>query len=131
MKAHASFKIDRWEETDKRDAPGARFVSTVVDKTFEGDLEGQSAACLTMAHGPSDLRAYCGYEHITGVLFGRKGGFILLHDAIAGPDQAPQAHWRILEGSGTGEWTGIAGSATITPREGQDHAFDLEFTWPE
>ena len=56
--------------------------------------------------------AYVGIERVDGTLHGRKGGFVLQHEA-GGTDGVPWMTWKIVETTGTGELAGIHGEGQI------------------
>lgn len=133
QRVEATFAIDRWEEQPAIDAGGATFVRTSIAKTFSGGITGTSVAEMVMAAaGPDDpptTRAYAGFERITGRVDGRDGSFVLVHDAAMWTGGG-RAAWTVLEGSGDGGLTGIAGTAAITRPPDGGHAFTLDYTLP-
>jgi hypothetical protein len=46
----------------------------------------------------------------SGSVLGKKGGFAAHDEGTCQPDGTIEARWRIVEGSGTGALTGIAGA---------------------
>lgn len=122
-RAEASFRITGWEETDLED-DGVRIYRTEVTKTFSGEVEGTSRAWLVMATTSSDTAAYCGIELLEVSVQGRKGTFLLKHDALGGPE-GQEASWVVVPGSGTGELAGLAGIARIDRAADGSHAFTL------
>jgi hypothetical protein len=124
--AQAEFVITSWEE-DPVVADAAGSVSrTRVVKQFSGDIAGTSEAWLVMSVVDDSHMAYCGAERFDVTLDGRAGGFVLLHDAV-NDGASGHARWVVQGGSGTGDLTGLAGTAEIDRREDGGHGFTLHY----
>jgi hypothetical protein len=67
-------------------------------------------------------RAYVAFERLAVAVQGRKGTFVLHHTA----SEAGMS-LRVLPGSGTGELTGISGTAEIIQDEAGTHTFKLDY----
>lgn len=129
--AAASFTFERWEEDEVLDTEGARFVRTSFVKTFAGDLEGTSRGEMVMAHALDTSAAYTGYERVEGILAGRSGSFILRHNAHTGDGSAAGgaggSEVAVMASSGTGEMSGISGTATIERHDDGGHTLTLDY----
>lgn len=127
--ATASFVIDSWDETPYDDTTGTRLSRARVTKTFSGEVEGTSVAELLLGVVEGGAMAYSAFERLDVAVHERRGTFVLHHNAgmtAAGPT----ATWTVLDGSGTGGLTGLAGSATIERHEDGSHTFVLDATLP-
>lgn len=111
IQAAAPFIIEGWEETTILDQDGVRVYSTHLTKRLEGDLEGTSVGDMIMVHVGEEPAAYCGFEHVTGILAGRAGAFLFHHNAAAGIEGGLSI--TVVPGSATGELKGLLGSASI------------------
>ena len=104
--AEGTFDIDRFDTQDPHDnRDGVTLARAHITKTFHGDLAGTSETdiiTVTTEH-PA---AYVGIERFDGTLHGRKGGFVLQHNA-GGEGGVPWMTWKIVETSGTGDLAGI------------------------
>ncbi|WP_158888195.1 DUF3224 domain-containing protein [Amycolatopsis anabasis] len=121
----ASFTVDSWESANYDEAEGAELGRTSLTKTFSGAIEGSSA--VEMISGITGTsRAYAAFERLSVSLGGRKGTFVLQHAAF-GPEGVDL---RILPGSGTGELTGISGTASIERHQDGSHTFTLSYELP-
>jgi Protein of unknown function (DUF3224) len=118
-----TFVIDAWEPQEDADTvPGTARVS--IRKTFAGDLVGTSRTqILTFA-----TQSYCGFEVVEGTVAGRTGTFALRHAADAGGGE-PWMTWTVLDGSGTGELTGVRGEGQIDRADDGTHSYWLELTF--
>lgn len=119
----SSFEITSWEETDLVEGD-VRVYRTDVEKRFSGDIEGTSEAWLVMTITPSGPAAYVGLEVFDVTIGGRSGTFVLKHDATATSD-GQEASWDVVSGSGTGELSGLEGTAQIERHEDGSHTFTL------
>lgn len=125
-RATSTFDITAWEPEEYDNQDDVKLTRTHVAKAFHGDLEGASAAELLMAGAPGGSAIYVGVERISGTLAGRSGSFVLVHDAsMAGDEQSLSL--TIMRDSGTGEWRGIRGAATITIDADGGHTFILDY----
>ncbi|WP_410571301.1 DUF3224 domain-containing protein [Amycolatopsis sp. cmx-4-61] len=120
--ATASFTVDKWEPQATDEFAGNEFARVAIAKTFTGAVEGTSDVELLTASN-STSRAYVGFERLEVSVDGRKGSFVLHHTA----DEEAGMAVKILTGSGTGELTGIAGTALIEV-DGDDHRLTLTYT---
>lgn len=128
MHATATFDIDDWKNEPIDDGDGTPRARAHVLKTFRGDLEGTSAAELLLAGTPVDgSQAYVALERITGRLGGRAGTFLLQHSARANRG-VQEAEWTIVADSGTGELTGLAGTAEIIVGADGGHTITFDYT---
>lgn len=125
--AAGTFDIDGWEEgSPYDDRDGVKLARVQVTKTFHGDLEGTSVTDLTTVHTEAGPAAYVGIERLEGTVHGRKGTFVLHHNAGV-LDGAPWLSWRIVETSGTGELVGLRGEGQIIVAEDGGHCYTLDY----
>ena len=121
--AVAPFTIETWEEDACDERAGARLVRTRITKTFTGDFDGTSEAFTVMCHAAvQESSAYVGFERFLGSLHGRSGTFVLHHTA-----SGAGASWTVVPDTGTGELTGIRGTAGISIAEGGAHTLTLRY----
>lgn len=110
--AVAEFEITGWDVATAEDegGEGAALARTVVRKRFSGPLEATSVTELLTAV-TSGGRGYVAVERIEGVLDGRAGSFVVQHGGL-GDGATATAFGDVVPGSGTGELTGLRGSAS-------------------
>jgi hypothetical protein len=98
------------------------------DKTFHGDLAGESKGQM-LAWGTGETSgAYVALERVEGTLGGRRGSFVLAHkgEMTAG---VPDMLVTVAPGSGTDELTGLSGRMVIHIAAGK-HSYDFEYALP-
>ncbi len=102
----------------------------VLEKQYSGDMiatgKGKMLTAVTDTKGSA---SYVAIEHVTGVLNGKEGSFVVHHTGTmaGGVDQLSIA---IVPDSGTEELTGIAGKLTLKVVDGE-HVFELEYSLPQ
>jgi hypothetical protein len=126
-KAEGTFNLDRFDAEDPYDDhDGVKLSRAHISKTFSGDLVGTSETDLitVTAENPA---AYVAIERFDGTVHGRKGTFILQHEA-GGTGGVPWMTWKIVESSGTGELAGLRGEGQINigPDGGHSYVIDYE-----
>ena len=119
--ATASFALDKWEPQATDEAAGTEFARVAIAKTFTGAVEGTSTVEMLTASNATS-RAYVAFERLDVSVDGRKGAFVLHHSA-----DDTGLTLKILTGSGSGELTGISGTASIEIDEEKNHTFTLTY----
>jgi hypothetical protein len=129
MQATASFVLDTFNQDPPFHEDGTiRFGRAHIDKTFQGDIQGQSTVEMLSMQG-NDGAGYVALERIEASINGRSGSFALLHaGTMVGDDQ--WATWPVVPGSGTGELAGIRGEGKITIAADGSHTFTLTYDLP-
>lgn len=98
-----------------------------LDKKFSGDLEGTSRGQMLGFRSATDGSAgYVAMEKVTAKLGGRSGSFVLQHTGTM-TRNAPHLSVTVVPDSGTGEFTGIAGTMTIIIAGGK-HNYEFAYT---
>lgn len=102
-----------------------------IDKRFHGDLDATSAGEMIAARTATEGSAgYVAMERVNGALLGRRGTFVLQHNATM-TRGAPYLNIVVVPDSGTDDLIGLTGSMTIVIAEGGKHSYDFEFELPE
>jgi hypothetical protein len=127
-RAIATFEVTAWEETVYAEpADGPKLARVTVNKTFQGDIIGESSAELLMSQGQNGYAGYVALERVTGSVAGRSGSFDVQHCATQGGPSA-KAFWLVVPGSGTGELRGLIGDVTYRHDEsGAIFTLDYDF----
>ena len=114
MSTHATgtFEIDNWDEKSYDVRGGAKLSRAHVNKTFHGDVEGESTTDLLLAHVQEGSAAYAGFERYVGSIHGRSGGLVLQHSESGNREIAKQVvALSVVRSSGTGKLRGLRGMA--------------------
>jgi Protein of unknown function (DUF3224) len=127
IQAKGAFTVDSWDAQDPfDDTDGTQRARVRITKTFSGDLAGTSDADLITVGTAAGPAAYVAIERFEGTLSNRKGGFVLQHSAGATTGESWLV-WKIVEGTGTGELTGIRGEGEIIRAEDGSHSYRLDY----
>jgi hypothetical protein len=125
-KAEGTFNLDRFDAEDPYDDhDGVKLARAHISKTFSGDLVGTSETDL-MTVTAENPAAYVAIERFDGTVHGRKGSFVLFHEA-GGKDGAPWMTWKIVESSGTGELAGLRGEGQINIDPDGSHSYVIDY----
>lgn len=120
--AKGTFKIDSWDEQPYAD----KLSRAQVKATYSGDIEGQGETEWLMCYREDKTADFVGFQRIVGDLGGRSGSFVLQSTGAFDGKEAtgPLA---IVEGSGTGELAGIAGTGTFSAPMGGEPSLSLDY----
>jgi hypothetical protein len=122
----STFVNRRHEAETYDDREGAMLGRIHIERSFQGDLEGEATAELLTATAENGAAVYLALDRISGRLEGREGSFVLHHRGILSADGA-EIDGAIVPGSGTGELKGITGQGAITVDEDGTHRLTLEY----
>ena len=124
--AHGTFEVTL---TPEPDSLGTALGRMRIDKTFSGDLAGNSEGTMLAAHGSVKGSAgYVALEEVKGTLGGRSGSFVLQHSGTMDRG-TPSQSVTVVPDSGTGDLVGLRGTMTILQEEG-GHAYRFTYELP-
>ena len=126
--ARGSFEVKlapQKADNPQAEASGVGRIS--IDKEFDGDLKATSQGeMLNVFDHEKGSGGYVALERVTGTLDGKRGSFVLQHNATMNRS-AGVMNIVVVPDSGTGELAGIAGSMTVSI-EGKQHFYYLDYT---
>ncbi|MFE9773914.1 DUF3224 domain-containing protein [Streptomyces sp. NPDC005931] len=119
------------------DAAGAeaaypRLAHATVTNAFSGGIEAEATVCdYAIAYLTKETGTFAGMERVTGRVDGRAGTFVAEERGVFAADGTVRCTLEVVEGSGTGELTGLRGSGGFTYRHGEEKvayafAYELE-----
>ena len=106
--------------------PNANLGRMSIDKQFHGDLEATSQG--EMLSVMSDVQGSAGYvaiERVSGALNGRRGSFVLQHNATMNRGE-PFLNIIVVPDSGSGELVGLSGTMRIVIADGK-HSYEFDY----
>ena len=129
-KATATFEVTNWDERPTVQADGGSKVTQAsVTMSFSGDLEGDGNVEWLMAYaGDEKTASFVGLERVVGKLDGRDGTFVLQHTGTFDGAVA-KAELAVVDGSGTGDLTGLTGAGTFEAGMGSDGTRRIELDY--
>ncbi len=128
--ATGTFEVQLSPLTSYNQSADAKLARRSIDKQFHGDLEATSKG--EMLSAGTDVKGSAGYvaiERVDGLLRGRRGGFVLQHNATMNRG-VPELNIIVVPDSGTGELSGISGNMRIIIADG-NHSFEFDYRLPE
>jgi hypothetical protein len=107
----AKLKIESWDEKPYRElADGGKLTRADVQLSGPDDGLGSATSQSLMFYRANGTSAFVSVMHIDGTLGDRRGSFVLQgQGTYDGSTARVESH--IVEGSGTGELTGLSGAA--------------------
>lgn len=126
-RASGTFEVKMSPQAPDEGSEGVGIGRMLLDKRFEGDLEGTSRGQMLAAmSGVSGSAGYVAMEQVTGTLAGRSGNFVLQHSGTL-TRGAPRLTVSVVPDSGTGELEGLTGQMQIIIEEGR-HSYVFDYT---
>lgn len=110
-----TYTVRSWDEhvvSGPEDGP--RYAHAHVTFDYTGIITGTSHCDYLLYYagtGYESPERAPGLERIDGSVDGRKGSFVIRHDVAYGADGISDT-WHVVDGSGTGDLTGLRGSGT-------------------
>ena len=125
--AHGTFEVSLTPQSQDTTPDTPNLGRLLIDKQFQGDLEGRSKGQMLSAGTSVEGSAgYVAIEFVTAKLHGRRGVFALQHNGTL-TRGAGQLTITVVPDSGTDELRGLAGHMTIDVTEGK-HSYDFEYS---
>jgi hypothetical protein len=119
----ATFEVANWEETPFDEGVGVSKLSeALVEKTYSGAIEGTSTTKWLMAYAPDKTATFVGIERVRGVVDGKRGTLVLLHDGTF-EDGVARADLRVV--SGTDELKDVTGTGAFEAKPAGSVSLDL------
>lgn len=124
--ARGTFEVRMTPQEPHDGVNDPRLGRLLIDKRFEGDLEGTSDGQMLGSRTPVEGSAgYVAIERVSGALSGRKGTFVLQHSSTMRRGEMEQSI-TVVPDSATDELAGLSGRMTIDVRDGR-HFYDFEY----
>ncbi|HEX3050963.1 MAG TPA: DUF3224 domain-containing protein [Aggregatilineaceae bacterium] len=129
--AKSTYQLKKWDEKtwdgkSYQDVAGSKLTVAVVEKQYQGDLEGTGTMELFMFYREDGTAHFTGLERIEGKLAGRAGGFVLEHQGVF-EDGLVKGSWTVVERSGSGELAGLRGSGSSEIGHLEEYPFELAY----
>ena len=121
------FTITAWDELTQTEYEGKKLTHAKVKQAYSGILKGDAQIEYQMIYTSESEASYIGTELFTGELEGKTGTFVLVH---RGTFKQGKVHSRfdVIEGSGTGELSGIRGQGEFASGDEQSVNYSFEYT---
>ena len=126
--AEGTFKVTGWDENGYQELDGKQKLTRAsMAFGYAGDLEAEGKSETLMFYREDGTASYTGLERIAGRLGSRSGSFVLRAEGTFDGGAATTA-WQVVDGSGTGELSGIRGTGESVAASGQPGgSFTLDY----
>jgi hypothetical protein len=126
-RAAGSFSVKSWDESTYQElADDAKLTKATIAFVLEGDLAAEATWDAVMCYRPDGTAVYTGMQQVNGQLAGQEGSFVVQADGEFADGEA-RSRWQIVPGSGTGGFTGIAGTGTSVATASPQGTFELDY----
>ncbi len=126
--ANATFQVTGWDEQTFVELDGnGKLTQATVQQAISGDIEGSSDVRWLMAYTADDRAEFVGVQTVTGALADKSGSFVLRSVGTFDGKQAV-GDLTVVEGSGTGDLAGIAGTGTFEAPMGDTATVTLDYS---
>jgi hypothetical protein len=126
--AKATFQVTGWDEQTFVELDGnGKLTQAAVQQAISGDIEGSSDVRWLMAYSADDRAEFVGIQSVTGALADKRGSFVLRSVGSFDGKQAV-GDLTVIEGSGTGDLAGIAGTGTFEAPMGDTATVTLDYS---
>lgn len=99
-----------------------------IDKQYHGDLEASGLGeMLAIRCATTGSAGYVAMERVSGTLQGRRGSFVLQHNATM-TRGTPYQNIVVVPDSGSGDLERISGTMTVVIAEGGQHSYVFDYT---
>jgi len=125
--ATGSFEITSMGEDSYQDLEGdAKLTRANGTQRFTGDIEGEGSVEWLMCYLPGGGARFLGLQRIAGSIGGHRGGCVI--EAVGNFDgRQSKGTWTVIEGSGTGELSGLRGEGSFQAASGPQASYRLEY----
>ena len=125
--ANGTFTVKAWDEkpvvaTDG----GGKLTRASIAGLYTGEIEGEATSEVVMCYRADGTADFVGLERIVGRVAGRAGSFVLRSTGAYDGSEA-KATFSVLQGSATGELTGLEGEGQFAAPHGQQGKLQLEY----
>jgi Protein of unknown function (DUF3224) len=118
-RAEGTFKVTGWDENTYEQLDGKqKLTKASMAFGYAGDLEGAGKSETAMFYREDGTAAYTGLERIVGRIGDRSGSFVLRADGVF-ESGAATTTWQVVDGSGSGELSGLRGTGKSVAASGQ------------
>jgi hypothetical protein len=130
MKSTANVSLTSWKETPYHEESETHKLTEVLAHFhYEGDLEAEGELRYLMAYTDDGPVTFVGLERVVGMLNGLFGTFVLQHIGKYESGEATM-HLTVVPASGTGQLTGLYGSAQAGAKHNGIWPLELDWALP-
>ena len=126
-RANALITVHKYEPAAYDEpAEGPALTRIHVEESFSGDIAGAGVVEFLQAARADGAASFVGIERVSGSVGGRAGTF-LLQDAGTVNGNIVSGDWSVIQGSGTGELSGLRGDGGFRASLGEGAQVYLDY----
>jgi Protein of unknown function (DUF3224) len=125
-KLTGEFSVTAWDEDAYSEREGARKLTRAsVTQDLRGDVAGKGQVECLMSYAEDGTAHFVGLQVFEGVIDGRRGTAVL---ETIGEFDGNEATWKakVVDGSGTGDWSSMRGEGQFRAPHGSEATFTLD-----
>jgi hypothetical protein len=125
-KLTGEFTVTAWDEEAYTEREGARKLTRAsVTQDLRGDVAGKGQVEWLMSYAEDGTAHFVGLQVFEGVIDGRQGTAVL---ETIGEFDGKEASWnaKVVDGSGTGDWSRMRGEGKFRAPHGNKATFTLD-----
>ncbi len=127
IRANALITVHKYEPAAYDEpAEGPALTRIHVEESFSGDIAGAGVVEFLQAARADGAASFVGIERVSGSVGGRAGTF-LLQDAGTVNGNIVSGDWSVIQGSGTGELSGLRGEGGFRASLGEGAQVYLDY----
>lgn len=127
IRANALITVHKYEPAAYDEpAEGPALTRIHVEESFSGDIAGAGVVEFLQAARADRAASFVGIERVSGSVGGRAGTF-LLQDAGTVNGNIVSGDWSVIQGSGTGELSGLRGEGGFRASLGEGAQVYLDY----
>ncbi len=127
IRANALITVHKYEPAAYDEpAEGPALTRIHVEESFSGDIAGAGVVEFLQAACADGAASFVGIERVSGSVGGRAGTF-LLQDAGTVNGNIVSGDWSVIQGSGTGELSGLRGEGGFRASLGEGAQVYLDY----
>ncbi|HET8640367.1 MAG TPA: DUF3224 domain-containing protein [Pseudonocardiaceae bacterium] len=121
------FEIASWDESTYQELDGERKLTRAsVKQRFSGGIEGSGSVEWLMCYGMDGTARFVGMQYVNGSLDGHQGSVVF--ETVGDFDgKRAKGLWVVVDGSGTGDLTGLRGEGEFEAPMGANPTFMIEY----
>jgi hypothetical protein len=125
--AEGTFNVTSWDENTYQQLEGdAKLTKARIEQDFTGDIEARVTWETLMCYLQDGTAVYTGLARIEGRVGDRSGSFVMQTEGQFAGSEA-KTKMSVVEGSGTGELTGLRGEGTSVAPHGSTGTYTLDY----
>jgi len=123
-------EVTAWTEEPASGLDGTVKVTTArIGQRFSGGIDAETVADMVMTYRPDGTAEFVGHHRVLGKVGQCSGSFVLRASGTYDGGVA-RTEFEVIDGSGTGDLTGVSGSGSASAGHGSTGTYRFELDVP-